>query len=100
MIKVVITKEKEISNIEIKGHAEYEEKGKDIVCASVSSILTTTVNAILRIDSESITYEQNNGICLSILKHSEVIDILLENMIHLLEELERQYPDNIKIIKK
>ena len=43
MIKIKILKD----YIEVKGHANYDDFGKDIVCASVSSIVITTVNAIV-----------------------------------------------------
>ena len=46
MIKVDLTKENVIT---ISGHANYDDKGKDIVCASVSSIVITTINAIIEI---------------------------------------------------
>ena len=38
--------------IVISGHANYEDYGKDIVCASISSIAITTVNAIVEFDKE------------------------------------------------
>ena len=50
MIKVDLTKDKLIT---ISGHSGYEERGKDIVCASVSSIVITTINAIIEIDREN-----------------------------------------------
>lgn len=37
MIRITMTH----SSIKIKGHAEYAEHGKDIVCAAVSAILQT-----------------------------------------------------------
>lgn len=39
MIEIVINHKNTHCEIEIKGHANYAEKGKDIVCASVSSII-------------------------------------------------------------
>ena len=57
MIKVEI----ENNKIEIKGHANYDDYGKDIVCASVSSIVITTINAIIEFDPESIYYEYLNN---------------------------------------
>ena len=30
----------------VEGHAGYEEEGKDIVCASISTLFTTAVNAL------------------------------------------------------
>ena len=99
MISVSIEKKDNVINtITISGHAEYDEKGKDIVCASVSSIVITTVNGILTLDSSSLDYVDKEGyIKISLNKHSEVIDILIQNMINLLKELENDYKEYIKI---
>lgn len=99
MIKVSITKTNEvITNINVNGHSGYDEYGKDIVCASVSSIIITTVNGLLRLDSDSIKYEEKDGfINIDILKHDNVIDTLILNMISLLEELQKDYKNNIII---
>ena len=97
MIKVEI----ENNKIEIKGHAYYDDYGKDIVCASVSSIVITTINAIIEFDPESIYYEDlNNRILIKKLKDDDITNKLINNMIELLEELEKSYKDNIKIIRR
>jgi len=93
MIKIKILKD----YIEVKGHANYDDIGKDIVCASVSSIIITTINAIVRIDSTSIDYNDNDGVYIKVLKHTDVIDKLIENLESLLLELEKQYPKHIEI---
>ena len=94
MIKISINKDE----ITIKGHSGYSEHGSDIVCASVSSICITTVNALLSIDEDCIIYEEADGyLNIKIKKHSEVIDKLINNMINLLTELEKQYEKNIEI---
>ncbi len=93
MIKVSI-KEKQIV---IKGHANYDELGKDIVCASVSSMVITTVNAILRIDNEAIKYSDNDGVIIDIIKDNEIVNKLIINLISLLEDLKKQYPKYIEI---
>lgn len=94
MIKVDIKE----NQIVIKGHADYEEFGKDIVCASVTSIATTTINAIVRLDSDAIKFKADEGfIKIEILKHNDLIDILILNMIELLKELEKDYQKYIKI---
>ena len=93
----------EIKNnkIEIKGHANYDDYGKDIVCASVSSIVITTINAIIEFDPESIYYEDlNNRILIENVKDDDITNKLINNMIELLEELEESYKDNIKIIRR
>ena len=97
MIKVKINK----NNIEISGHSMYDEAGKDIVCASVSSIVITSVNAIMRFDDKAISYEEKDGyIKINILKETKEQKLIILNMIELLEELGNQYKNNIKIFKE
>lgn len=98
MIKVNLKRINEkTKSVSITGHALYDDYGKDIVCASVSSIVITSVNAIIRFDMESISYNTENGIFISILKHNEITDTLIDNMVSLLVELEKQYKKNIQI---
>jgi hypothetical protein len=86
--------------IEVTGHAGFDESGKDIVCASVSSIIYTTVNGIFNIDQNAIKFTDNNDLIkIEIKNQNNIIDILIKNMIDLLENLEEQYPKNIKILK-
>lgn len=95
MIKVNITDKK----ITIKGHAGYDEYGRDIVCASASSIAITTINAILSFDSEAINYEQKKDeLIINVLKNDKYTKTLLNNMISMFEELASQYEENIKVI--
>ena len=97
MIKVNINCDSKINSIEIKGHANFNEYGKDIVCSSVSSIATTTVNALFKLEKD-ISYQTKEGyLCLTINNHDEIVDKLIDNMIDLLTELEQQYKKNIKI---
>ncbi|HHW69045.1 MAG TPA: ribosomal-processing cysteine protease Prp [Tenericutes bacterium] len=94
MIKINVKKD----NITIKGHAGYSEQGFDIVCASVSTLAISTINAIIRFDENAIKYEEKDGyLKIDILKHTKETAVLLENMVDLLKELEKQYNKNIKI---
>lgn len=98
MIKVDLTKDKLIT---ISGHADYDDKGKDIVCASVSSIVITTINGILEIDNEAIDYSDNNDkMVIRIIKNDEIVNKLINNMVLLLEQLETDYKDYVKIIRR
>ena len=97
MIKVEVTKK----NISILGHAMYDDYGKDIVCAAVSSIVTTSVESIASIDDEAIDINQTeNKLEIIINKHDEITNKLINTMINLLSELEKKYPKNIKITNK
>ena len=86
MIKIVVKNDV----ITISGHANYDE-------SAVSSTVITTINAILSIDKNSIEVNDNNPLTIKILKHSEVVDKLIKNMINLLTELQEEYKDNIDI---
>lgn len=101
MIKVSVIKEQnKLKSISIKGHAMYDEVGKDIVCASVSSLVISTINNILSIDNTIIDVEQNdNNILVKVLKEDKICNLLLTNMIKYLEEIAIKYPKNIKITK-
>ena len=94
MIKININKDE----ITIKGHSGYAEEGFDIVCASVTSISITTVNALLSIDEDCIEYEEKDGyLNIKIKKRNETINKLIDNMINLLKELEKDYKKYIEI---
>lgn len=101
MIKVSIKEcNHKIDSITVAGHSGYAEAGADIVCASVSTLVITSVNMMIRIDKESVSYEVRDGfINVDVKKHSQVIDTVIENMIDLLEELANDYKKYIKIIK-
>lgn len=94
MIKVYVNKEK----ITITGHANYNEKGLDIVCSSVSSIIMTTINAINALENEAISSIVKEGYTeITIINSSLIVTKLLENMINCLKSVEKNYPKNIKI---
>jgi len=97
MIKIEVTK----NHISILGHAMYDDYGKDIVCASVSATVITSVEAIATFDISSIDVKQTKDkLEIIINKHDDITNKLLDNMISLLKELEKKYPKNIKITNK
>ena len=94
MIKVLVSKDK----IVVTGHSEYDDIGKDIVCSAVSSIVTTTINGIISIDSDAIFYEYNRDVMeIDIKKHDDVTIKLINNMVDLLKSLSKDYPKNINV---
>jgi len=98
MIQIKVTKKNNIVTcITLKGHAKYADYGKDIVCAGVSSILTTTVNAIFKFSDDTIKVIEGSMVEIHVLQEDEITSKLLENMIELFYELEETYPKNITI---
>lgn len=97
MIKVVSKKD----SIVVIGHADYADYGKDIVCASASAIVITSINACLRINKESIKYkEEKDKLTIDIINKDKDVLLIIENMMSMLEELAKTYQKNIKIIKE
>lgn len=100
MIRVKVESDKKhITKVSILGHADYGDYGKDIVCSSVSSIVTTTVNGIYEIDNTYLNVEtmKEGNMIITILKEDKICDKLINNMLSLLSELEESYPENIKV---
>ena len=99
MINVKVVKEKaKYKKITILGHALYDDYGKDIVCSACSSIVTTTVNGVLALDKESLSYAvSKKGMTIEVKNEDSTTQILIGNMISLLKELEENYPENIEV---
>ena len=99
MISVKVEKENgKYKRVKVLGHAMYDDYGKDIVCSAASSIVTTTVNGILTLDKESLSYlVGKKGMTIDIKSTSKNTQLLINNMVNLLKELEVNYPDNIEV---
>ena len=99
MIKVKIEKDgANYKKVSVLGHAMYDEHGKDIVCSAASSIVTTTINGILALDKNSLSYMvSKKGISITMKSTDRTTQILIRNMINLLKELESNYKEFIQI---
>ena len=99
MISVKVVKENSnVVKVSVLGHAMYDEYGKDIVCSACSSIVTTTVNGILSLNKESLSYlVSKKGMEIEVKSFDNTTQILINNMISLLKELEENYPENIEV---
>ena len=98
MIKVRITKKNNvIESIHCNGHANYSRDGKDIVCASFSTMIITTVNAILEFDKAAISYTDTNDLKIINIKKDNITNGLLNNLVNMIYELRDNYDKNIKV---
>lgn len=97
MIKVKV----KLDKISISGHANYDDYGKDIVCAAVSSVIITSVEGISSIDADTLTVNNSqNNIDIIINKHDTITDKLITNMLNCLKEIASKYPQNIQITNR
>ena len=99
MIKVRITKKNNglIESIKCHGHAGYDDYGKDIVCASFSTMIITTINAILTFDQDAISYTDTNDLEIINIKKDNITNGLLNNLVQMMKELKENYDKNINI---
>ena len=83
MIKIKVNyKDNFIDSFKISGHANYDDYGKDIVCASVSSIAITSINLAIKFDKDSVKYEEKSGLLsVQVLKQNEIINKVFINII-------------------
>ena len=98
MISIEIKKNNnKIEEVSIKGHANYSDKGKDIVCAAVSAIATYSINLM-----EKLGYLIDNKVEEGYVKmindaNSEIVDKIFEQMEFEFNGLSKQYPKYIFI---
>ena len=97
MIKVIYNKN--YSNLKITGHAGYANLGNDIVCASASGIILTSLNLAIEFNNNVKYIDNLNKIEIINNTEDENVKKVFSNMIIMLEELKKQYPSNIKISK-
>ncbi len=86
-----------INKIIIKGHADYAENGKDIVCAGVSSIVTGTINALEQITKKKPCFVIKEGFSEVEFKNDDEEQIIANVMKVQLETIENSYKKYIKI---
>lgn len=98
MIRVEVNKKNNvIESIHCIGHAGYAGYGKDIVCASFSTMIITTINAILEFDKEAISYTDTNDLKIINIKKDNITNGLLNNLVNMIYELRDNYDKNIKV---
>ena len=103
MIKVDVRCDlNEIKYIEVSGHALYDHSGKDIVCASVSTALIMTINALEKLNVlDLVKYDIEEGYFqVEVLKQSSKVKAMIDNLHYGLTDLSNQYPKYIKIKKE
>jgi uncharacterized protein len=99
----VIYKKKDdfFESITICGHAEFSTKGKDIVCAGISSIVEGSCSFLSNYYSEFIIIKKKEGkISFVPLKNDSEINICLEMMFYQLKNIEHFYPNYLAFLEE
>lgn len=99
MIKSIVEKNKQgYTRVVINDHAF----NQNLVCAAVSTAVTMTVNTFEKLDiKDRVKFKLERGdFELSVITHTRVGDLLIENLLFILSELQRDYPDDIVLTAK
>lgn len=91
-----------IKKFEVKGHADLNIEGKDVLCAAVSTLASHTIGAIQEFTAEpceNTVDEQEAKVvfCLSSDEPCDIAKVFLEAFASSAEELAFVYPDNLKV---
>ena len=97
MISVTVYKNRnnEYTGFTCKGHAGYDDYGKDIVCACVSMLVINTINSIEQFTDcvFNVDSDEDSGYIKLELKESitEQVGLLLDSMVLGISNTEQQY---------
>ncbi|MDN6640320.1 MAG: ribosomal-processing cysteine protease Prp [Tetragenococcus sp.] len=95
-----------IRSYQVTGHADAGEYGYDIVCAAVSVLATSTVNGIdslagiqpvVKADEENGGYLYVEVPSTNTQEQSNIIQILLENLLLGMQSIQEQYSDYVQL---
>ena len=103
MIKIQINKtNNKYSSLIVSGHSNYDEHGKDIVCAGVSAIVTGGINALILENKNLIAYEVKDGyVNIDVLNiENNNIQLIMDVVIIQLKTIEESYKKYVKISEK
>lgn len=85
--------------ITVKGHANYAEPGKDIVCASVSILTQTLIKSIEDLTTDKIHYGISPGLVdINFKTLSNETKTLIKSFFVGVKAIAETYPQNVKVI--
>ena len=84
--------------VKVDGHADYSDEGTDIVCASVSSIMTMTVNLVDNFGYKFKDVKLEKGFSSFEIISDDVTKKIVTTLEELLDSLAKKYPNYIKRI--
>jgi uncharacterized protein YsxB (DUF464 family) len=98
MIKITFSINADEISVNAEGHALFDAEGKDVVCASVSTLLQSWYFSEKELCQASVEAEMKKGFFKSKMrKHGEKEDLLFQSLVLNLAILEKQFPDHIKV---
>jgi hypothetical protein len=100
MINIKVNeKEGIVTSMIISGHADYDSKGKDIVCSAVSGIIFGGLNALVGLVKSKIKIQiETNSIIIKVLIKSKMVDTILKTINYQLATIQQNHAEFVNII--
>ena len=100
------TENDRITGFSVSGHSDFDEPGKDIVCAAISAVVTmaeATINDVCGAKAKvRVKDGENNRITLTLpvsCDEEDSVQAVLTGMMLTLCSLRDDYPDNIEVLE-
>ena len=94
MIQVQINcSSNQIRKMIVQGHAEYDDIGKDLVCAAVSSIMFGLLNALDEMSDGNVKMSVDDKISIEALDTDSTVQIILNTGLIQLKTVEESYSE-------
>lgn len=91
-----VSNESGYKKIQVSGHAGFDVKGQDLVCAGVSSIVFGTLNALNEMECD-VDIQVSKDIIIQIKNPDEKLYVILNMMMIQLRTIQEQYSNYIEI---
>lgn len=97
----MITISRTNNRIKIRGHAEFAELGKDIVCAGVSTLVQTLIQSVEELTTDKITYSMSPGkVDIKFWCLSDNSKVLIDAFFIGIKQIADNYPENVRVTER
>lgn len=103
MIKAtfIVNDDNQYVGFHMNGHADFDEHGKDIVCAGASAVAYGIFNSVLSLTKTKPTFQIEDGLMnVTDISDSEDVQLLMRSLEVSLETIEAEYKTYISISKQ
>lgn len=99
MVQIIIDSLSNNCSVQMEGHADYAEHGRDIVCSAISILTYTFANMLAINGAKELKVDLDGEIrTISFLNdRSDKISTILDSFVMGLRLLEASYPEHVKI---
>jgi len=94
----ILTGDNYVMAFKVSGHANYDEKGRDIICAAITSAINIVIEILEECDADySVNYYSENGIRLQLLHPNETAEITIRSLYNIIYKYEYAYRDYVGV---